>query len=283
MQTISGIEKMKTRARRLRERGKSIGFVPTMGDLHEGHLSLIRESMARTEKTVVSIFVNPAQFGPGEDFASYPRNLNKDSSVLSGMEVDVLFAPSEDEMYPHGFKTCVQVEKLQDRLLGRSRPGHFKGVCTVVLKLFNIVQPDVAFFGQKDAQQAVILKKMVEDLNLDVRLEILPIVRDEDGLAISSRNRYLNPEEKKAAKILSASLREAQEWIEGSERESAAVVERMRRKINSESLARIDYLEIVDGASLEPMDKITDRALIDLGVYIGKTRLIDNAVVRLKE
>lgn len=274
---------MKTRARRLRERGKSIGFVPTMGDLHEGHLSLIRESMARTEKTVVSIFVNPAQFGPGEDFASYPRNLNKDSSVLSGMEVDVLFAPREDEMYPHGFKTCVQVEKLQDRLLGRSRPGHFKGVCTVVLKLFNIVQPDVAFFGQKDAQQAVILKKMVEDLNLDVRLEILPIVRDEDGLAISSRNRYLNPEEKKAAKILSASLREAQEWIEGSERESAAVVERMRRKINSESLARIDYLEIVDGASLEPMDKITDRALIDLGVYIGKTRLIDNAVVRLKE
>jgi pantoate--beta-alanine ligase len=283
MLTITDIVEMKDAVERFRRQGRSIGFVPTMGFLHEGHLSLVRESLFRTEATVVSIFVNPSQFGPGEDFKLYPRDFERDAAILKELETDVLFAPQDEQMYPEGFRTYVQVEKIQDKLLGKSRPGHFKGVCTVVLKLFNIIRPDWAFFGQKDAQQAVILKKMVDDLNVDIRLEILPIVREKDGLALSSRNLYLNPEERKAARILSVSLKEAQEWIAKGETEAAAVVDIITQKILTEPLARIDYVEVVDGASLEPLKRINHLALIDLGVYIGKTRLIDNVIVRLKE
>jgi len=283
MQTLTDIDELKTLIGSIKHRGRSIGFVPTMGFLHEGHLSLVREALASTDTTVVSIFVNPSQFGPEEDFQSYPRDIDRDSAMLKAIGIDILFTPQDTQMYPAGFRTTVQVEGLQDRLLGRSRPGHFKGVCTVVLKLFNIVQPDVAFFGQKDAQQAVILKKMARDLNLSVGLEVLPIVREEDGLALSSRNRYLNPEEREAARILSISLRKARKWIEEGERGTEIIVEKIKKSVRSEPLARIDYVEIVDSTNLEPLATIRDRALIDMGVYIGKTRLIDNAVIRLEE
>lgn len=283
MQTVEDIEKMKILVERLKRRGKSIGFVPTMGFLHEGHLSLVKESLAKSDVTVVSIFVNPSQFGSNEDFRDYPRDFEKDSLLLSEMGIDILFAPREEQMYPSGYQTYVQVENLQDRLCGKSRPVHFKGVCTVVLKLFNIIQPDLAFFGQKDAQQAAILKKMVEDLNLEVDLEILPIVREKDGLALSSRNLYLNPEERRAARVLSSSLEEARKRIEAGERETEFIIDKIRQIIQSEELTKIDYVEIVDSTSLGPLRRIKDQALIALAVYIGKTRLIDNLIIQVKE
>ncbi len=283
MQTVEDIEKMKILVERLKRRGKSIGFVPTMGFLHEGHLSLVKESLAKSDVTVVSIFVNPSQFGPNEDFRDYPRDFEKDSLLLSEMGIDILFAPREEQMYPSGYQTYVQVENLHDRLCGKSRPVHFKGVCTVVLKLFNIIQPDLAFFGQKDAQQAAILKKMVDDLNLEVDLEILPIVREKDGLALSSRNLYLNPEERRAARVLSFSLEEARKRIEAGERETEFIIDKIRQIIQSEELTKIDYVEIVDSTSLGPLRRIKDQALIALAVYIGKTRLIDNLIIQVKE
>ena len=206
----------------------SIGFVPTMGYLHEGHLSLVRESLRKADVTVVSIFVNPAQFGPTEDFKEYPRDLNRDSEVLEKEGVDYLFVPEADEMYSQGYKTYVEVCDLQDKLCGRSRPGHFRGVCTVVLRLFNIINPDISFFGQKDAQQAITLKKMVKELNLEVKIEVLPIIREEDGLALSSRNKYLTQEERKAALVLSKSLKEAKSIVEKGQRDSAAIIKEMK-------------------------------------------------------
>jgi pantoate--beta-alanine ligase len=283
MQTVVDIEKMKILVERLKEKGKSIGFVPTMGFLHEGHLSLVKQSLAKSDVTVVSIFVNPSQFGPNEDFRDYPRDFEKDSLLLSEMGIDILFAPREEQMYPSGYQTYVQVEHLQDRLCGKSRPKHFKGVCTVVLKLFNIIQPNLAFFGQKDAQQAAILKKMVDDLDLDVELNILPIVREKDGLALSSRNLYLNPEERRAARVLSAGLEEARKRIEAGERETEFIIDKIRQIIQSEELAKIDYVEIVDSKSLCPLKRIKDQILIALAVYIGKTRLIDNLIIQVKE
>ena len=283
MQTVEDIEKMKILVERLKRRGKSIGFVPTMGFLHEGHLSLVKESLAKSDVTVVSIFVNPSQFGPNEDFRDYPRDFEKDSLLLREMGIDILFAPREEQMYPSGYQTYVQVENLHDRLCGKSRPVHFKGVCTVVLKLFNIIQPDLAFFGQKDAQQTAILKKMVDDLNLEVALEILPIVREKDGLALSSRNLYLNPEERRAARVLSSSLEEARKRIEAGERETEFIIDKIRQIIQSEELTKIDYVEIVDSTSLGPLRRIKDQALIALAVYIGKTRLIDNLIIQVKE
>ena len=283
MQTVEDIEKMKILVERLKRRGKSIGFVPTMGFLHEGHLSLVKESLAKSDVTVVSIFVNPSQFGPNEDFRDYPRDFEKDSLLLREMGIDILFAPREEQMYPSGYQTYVQVENLHDRLCGKSRPVHFKGVCTVILKLFNIIQPDLAFFGQKDAQQAAILKKMVDDLNLAVVLEILPIVREKDGLALSSRNLYLNPEERRAARVLSSSLEEARKRIEAGERETEFIIDKIRQIIQSEELTKIDYVEIVDSTSLGPLRRIKDQALIALAVYIGKTRLIDNLIIQVKE
>lgn len=283
MKTLTRISQMKAVIRKLKIERKTIGLVPTMGYLHQGHLSLVRRSKRKADITVVSIFVNPAQFGPKEDFAQYPRDIKRDSRMLGKEGVDYLFAPRADEMYPEGYKTYVEVVELQDKLCGRSRPGHFRGVCTVVLKLFNIVQPDIAFFGQKDAQQAIILKKMAEDLDLDVKIRVLPIIRDNDGLALSSRNIYLSQEERKAALVLSKSLNEAQSMVEGGEREAEKIVKKMKDIINAEPLAKIDYVEIVDMKNLDPLTKIENKALAAVAVFIGKVRLIDNAILRVKE
>lgn len=283
MRNLKKIKEVKEVVKELKSQGKRIGFVPTMGCLHEGHLSLVRESLRKTDFTIVSIFVNPTQFGPKEDFKEYPRDLKKDAEILEREGVDFLFAPDADEIYPKGYKTYVEVHDLQDKLCGRSRPEHFRGVCTVVLKLFNIVHPDISFFGQKDAQQAIVLKRMVKDLDLDVKIEVLPVVREEDGLALSSRNTYLNPEEREAALSLSKSLREAGLMIEKGERDSEKIIQRMREIIGEEPLTKIDYIEIVDMDELSPITRIEKEALIALAAFIGKVRLIDNAIILPKE
>lgn len=283
MEILRTIHEMKEAVRNMKSQGKSVSFVPTMGYLHEGHLSLVRESLKRSDATVVSIFVNPTQFGPEEDFKDYPRDFKKDAEILERMGVDFLFAPEAGEVYPKGYKTYVEVHDLQNRLCGRSRSGHFRGVCTVVLKLFNIVNPDLSLFGQKDAQQAIILKRMVKDLDLDVKIEVLPIVREKDGLAMSSRNSYLNPEQRKAALSLSKSLKEAREMIDAGERDSEKIIRRMKEIIEKEPLAKVDYIDIVEMSGLEPINKIENKALIALAVFIGKVRLIDNTIVRTKE
>lgn len=273
---------MKAASARLKSAGRTIGFVPTMGYLHQGHLSLVRASKASTDATVVSIFVNPAQFGPAEDLTKYPRDLRRDAQLLRREGVDILFCPKEAEMYPPGYKTFVEVHELQNNMCGRSRPIHFRGVCTVVLKLFHIVGPDKAFFGQKDAQQAVIIRRMVHDLDLDVKVEVKPIIRDPDGLALSSRNAYLNPAERKAALVLTKSLKEAKILIEQGERKTAVLLERIRARLRAVPLAREDYVTVVDPEELEPISLIKDRALIALAVFVGRTRLLDNVMVSIK-
>lgn len=283
MKTIEKINMIKREIADLKSQGKRIGFVPTMGYLHEGHLSLMRESLKKTDITVVSIFINPTQFSPKEDFNQYPRDMNRDSAILEKEGVHYLFVPSVQEMYPEGYRTYVEVQGLQDQLCGRFRPGHFRGVCTVVVKFFHIIQPDLAFFGQKDAQQAAILKKMANDLDLDVQLEVLPILRDEDGLALSSRNVYLNPEERKAALVLSRSLNEARRLIDRGERNSAVLIQKIQGLILSEPFTRIDYVEIVDMDMLQAVSHVKGKCIIALAVFIGKTRLIDNTIVHIKE
>ncbi|MGB7295732.1 MAG: pantoate--beta-alanine ligase [Candidatus Aminicenantales bacterium] len=282
MRKITAVEGMKAAAGEIKAQGRALGFVPTMGYLHEGHLSLVRESLKRAAATVVSIFVNPLQFGPQEDLRRYPRDPARDEALLEEAGVDILFHPGDLEMYPDGFRTTVEVSGLQDKLCGRSRPGHFKGVTTVVLKLFNIVRPDYAFFGQKDAQQATILRRMVDDLNLDVRVEVLPIVREPDGLAMSSRNIYLNPEERRAALVLFRSLEKARAMSAGGEKAAGPIREEIVRLIGSETLARMDYVEIVDPPSLEPVERIEGDTLVAVAVFIGKTRLIDNTILEWK-
>lgn len=283
MKIITGVDQMKKTAKRLKSKGKTIGFVPTMGFLHQGHLSLVRESLRRADATVVSIFVNPAQFGPGEDFKDYPRDLKKDSELLKKEGVDYLFVPEAADMYPEGYKTYVEVHDLQNKLCGRSRPTHFRGVCTVVLKLFNIVNPDISFFGQKDAQQAIIIKRMVHDFNSDVKVEVLSTVREKDGLALSSRNIYLNEEQRKAALVLSKTLREAEALVKKGERDVAVILSRMREIIGKEPLARIDYTEIVDMEELNPITRVEKQALAAVAIFVGKARLIDNTILRVKE
>ena len=283
MNTVRKIEKMKSALRDVSSLGKSVGFVPTMGYLHEGHLSLVKASLKDADCTVVSIFVNPTQFGPKEDFKEYPRDFAQDSRLLEELGVDFLFCPNYTEMYPPDYKTYVEVEDLQNKWEGLSRPGHFRGVCTVVLKLFHIVRPDVAFFGQKDAQQAIVLKRMVSDFNLDVRIEVKPTVREKDGLALSSRNVYLNPEQRQAALCLSRSLNEAASKIRSGERRTAPLMERMREIIDGEDLAKLDYIAIVDTASLEPLKEIKKEALIALAVFFGSIRLIDNIIISTVE
>lgn len=273
---------MKAASARIKAAGRTIGFVPTMGYLHQGHLSLVRASKVSADATVVSIFVNLAQFGPAEDLAKYPRDLRRDAQLLRREGVDILFCPKEGEMYPPGYKTFVEVHELQNKMCGRSRPIHFRGVCTVVLKLFHIVGPDKAFFGQKDAQQAVIIRRMVRDLDLDVKVEVRPIIRDPDGLALSSRNAYLNSAERKAALVLTKSLKEAKILVEQGERKTAVLIERIRARLQAEPLAREDYVTVVDPEELEPLSLIKDRALIALAVFIGRTRLLDNVMVRIK-
>jgi pantoate--beta-alanine ligase len=282
MKIIKTIPEMKAAVGEHKSAGRTIGLVPTMGFLHEGHLSLVRAARKKADVTVVSIFVNPTQFGPKEDLKTYPRDLNRDSAMLEKEGVDYVFCPEAGEIYAHGYKTYVEVRDLQEKLCGRSRPEHFRGVCTVVLKLFQIVGPDIAFFGQKDAQQAIILRKMVRDLNLDVQVEVMPIVREADGLAMSSRNTYLSPEERAAALVLAKSLEAAKSQIDHGERRAGVILDGMKAMIGQEPLARIDYVEAVDMENLDPVKEIVKGTLIALAVFIGPTRLIDNMIIRLE-
>ena len=279
MKTVKSIHEVKEFVKKLKRKGKSIGFVPTMGYLHAGHLSLVQESIRRCDCTVVSIFVNQTQFAPNEDFNKYPRNIQRDIEVLGKEGVDLIFIPEDGEMYPEGYKTYIEVKKLQDRLCGGSRPDFFKGVCTIVLKLFNIVAPDISFFGQKDAQQTIIIKKMACDLNLDVKIENLPIKREKNGLALSSRNKYLDKKQKKAALCLSRSLTKAGKKIEAGEKNVDIILKSIKTEIESEPLARIDYVEIVDSENLQPLKQIKDKTLIAVAVFIDNVRLIDNIIV----
>lgn len=276
MTIVESVSGMKALSRGWRREGKRIGLVPTMGYLHEGHLSLVRESKARADVTVVSIFVNPTQFGPDEDYKKYPRDLEKDSAFLSAAGVDCLFYPDAAEIYPPNYRTYVEVEGLQDRLCGRSRPGHFRGVATIVLKLFDIVGPDQAFFGAKDAQQVLIIRRMAADLDLDVEVVTCPIVREPDGLAMSSRNAYLTPVQRTAARVLSTSLRWADKAVGAGERDAGRLVSGLRSILEAEPLARIDYVEAIDPETLDPVAEIRGQVLVALAVFIGSTRLIDN-------
>lgn len=256
-----------------------VGLVPTMGYLHEGHLSLVRQAKADNASSVVSIFVNPTQFGRGEDLDKYPRDLDHDLSMLKKEGILAVFAPESPDMYPQGFSTWVDVEKITERLEGAARPGHFRGVTTVVAKLFNIVRPARAYFGQKDAQQVLVIKKMAADLDMGIEIVTLPTVREPDGLAMSSRNSYLNKEERKAAIVLYKSLKLAENLYSQGEKDAGKIKDEMRRLIEKEPLARIDYISIADNRTLDELDKIIPPALVSLAVYIGKTRLIDNVVL----
>lgn len=267
---------MQKYSNRLRIQGKRIGFVPTMGYLHEGHLSLVRRSVKENDATIVSIFVNPMQFGPKEDFKKYPRDFKRDEEMLKAVGTDVIFYPTANQMYPKHYYTYVNVENITEGLCGKSRRGHFRGVATVVAKLFNIVKPDIAYFGQKDAQQATVIKKMAQNLNMDLKIRVMPTLREQDGLAMSSRNAYLNPEERKSAAILYKSLLLAKQMTQKGETNPKRIINRMKGLINNVDSSRIDYIEIVDAETLQPVKKIKGEILIALAVYIGKTRLIDN-------
>ena len=280
MEIIRTISWMKETVRQARAENHVVGLVPTMGALHEGHLSLIRRAKADCSRVYASIFLNPAQFGPNEDLSKYPRTFEKDVEQLTAAGVDVLFAPEAKEIYPAGFRTYVNVESLSEKLEGKSRPGHFRGVATVVLKLFEIVQPHFAYFGRKDAQQVRILQQMTHDLNLNVEIVVCPIVREPDGLALSSRNTYLNSDERRAATVLHRTLEEAQTAVSTGTRDALQLQTLVRGILSKEPLARIDYVELVDSESFEPLVRIGARpACMLLAVYIGKTRLIDNLLI----
>lgn len=281
MEIINRRKRMMSVARKLRrEENRTIGFVPTMGALHEGHLSLIHEARAMCDVVVVSVFVNPAQFGPAEDFNSYPRDLTRDSALLAEYNVDYVFAPTVEEIYPPEFSTYVTVEGLSDQLEGASRPEHFRGVTTVVAILLNVVKPDFAFFGQKDAQQAILIKRLVRDLAFSAEIVVVPIVREQSGLARSSRNNYLDDEQRKAAAVLNRALSNAREAYEEGEHSAARLMDLVRGTIEKEPLARIDYVSVNEAETLEKLEKIDDRpALVSLAVFIGNTRLIDNVVL----
>lgn len=277
------IEEVRAQVREWRKEGLTIGLVPTMGYLHEGHASLVDKAVTECDRVVASDFVNPTQFGPGEDLEAYPRDFERDCALLEAHGCDMVFHPEVDEMYPQGggtTDTFIEIlSEMPKQLCGVTRPIHFRGVCTVVGKLFNIVTPDKAFFGQKDAQQLAIIKHMVRDLNFGIEIIGCPIVREEDGLAISSRNTYLNPEERKAALILSQSVKLAKDMVAGGERDSETVLEAMRAHIEVEPLARIDYVSAVDRITMLPVSELSDGVLVAMAVYIGKTRLIDNFTV----
>ncbi len=281
MKIISKIQEMQKESDALRQAGKMIGFVPTMGYLHEGHLSLIRLAKLRADVVVLSIFVNPTQFGPNEDFDRYPRDLERDERLARQEGVDILFCPSVEEMYPPGYCTWVNVEKLADILCGASRSGHFRGVTTVCTKLFLAVKPHFAVFGQKDAQQAVVIRRMVRDLNLGIDIIVAPIVREPDGLAMSSRNFYLSPEEKMSALVIPQSLRLAEDLVKQGERQAHRIISAMYEKISTQPQVRIDYIAVVHPETLEPLQQITSEALIAIAAYVGKARLIDNTIVRV--
>jgi pantoate--beta-alanine ligase len=279
VKVLATIEEMQAASRAARREGKRIGFVPTMGTLHAGHLSLVNAARAHCDCVVASIFVNPLQFGPSEDFSKYPRTFEDDRRQLEAAGVDVLFAPTTEEMYPKGATTAVHVEGLSEKLDGRSRPGHFKGVTTVVAKLFEIVRPEMAYFGQKDAAQVAIIKKMVRDLNMDTEIVVCPIVREQDGLAMSSRNRYLSEEERRRALVLYRSLTRVQMLADQGESRAAALSDEGKRVIAEEPGARLDYFEIVDPATLNAAEDVSKGALVAVAAYVGSTRLIDNIML----
>jgi pantoate--beta-alanine ligase len=279
MQPITSAAEMTAFSKEAHRAGKRIGFVPTMGALHPGHLSLVQAARTRSDIVVVSIFVNPTQFGPTEDFAKYPRSLDADSTMLVAEGCDYLFYPAVEEMYPRDAATWVTVEGLSEKLDGYSRPGHFRGVTTVVSKLFNIVQPDFAFFGQKDAAQVAIVIKMVRDLNFPVQIVVCPIVRESDGLAMSSRNAYLNADQRKQATVLSRSLMRIQTMFDQGERNSVKLIAAARQVMAEEPSVKLDYFEIVSPTTLDPVPDISRGALVAVAAYVGTTRLIDNLLL----
>jgi len=279
METIESISEMKNLAKEWKQQGLSIGFVPTMGYLHEGHLALVRRVKELSDRVVVSIFVNPIQFAPGEDYQRYPRDLERDKALLEKEGVDVLFSPKVEEMYPPGFQTYVEVKELSSGLCGKYRPGHFVGVATVVLKLFNIVQPDIAVFGEKDYQQLKVIQRMVQDLNLDVKIIPHPTVREADGLAMSSRNTYLSPEERKSAIALYKALNLAEELINQGERRVATLKEKLKEFIESFPYTKVQYIEFVHPETLKEVERVDEPTLLALAVFVGKARLIDNKII----
>ncbi len=264
-----------------KKEGLKIGLAPTMGYLHEGHQSLIEQAAKDNDRVVASIFVNPMQFGPNEDLASYPRDLNRDLTLCEAAGAHIVFHPEPSAMYPSGFHTRVEVSDLTVGLCGKSRPTHFLGVCTVVCKLLNIVSPDRAYFGQKDAQQLAVIKRMALDLNMPTEIIGCPIIREQDGLAKSSRNAYLLPEERAAALVLNRSLRLAERLVAGGERDSHALTSLIRQTMTTESLVKVDYIEIVDPSSMQPLHKLTGSVLIAVAAYVGKARLLDNTLIKV--
>lgn len=280
---VKKINEVRNLVKEWKAQGLSIGYVPTMGALHEGHESLIKRAVEENDKVIVSVFVNPTQFGPNEDYDSYPRNIEKDLELCEGAGAAAVFNPEPSEMYFDNRSTTVSVSGLTDVLCGAKRPGHFNGVCLVITKFFNIVKPDRAYFGQKDAQQVAVLKRMVRDLSIDVEIVPCPIIREEDGLAKSSRNTYLSPDERKAALVLSRSLKLAKEALNNGERNADKLKEIMTIEINKEPLAKIDYVEVVDGEDLRSLSGAIEKdILVPMAVYIGKTRLIDNFSYEIK-
>jgi len=281
MEIINRRQRMSSVARKIRrEQDRTIGLVPTMGALHEGHLSLVREARRMCDVVVVSVFVNPTQFGPSEDYEDYPRDLTKDTALLTDYNVDYIFAPAAEEIYPKDFSTYVNVGGLSKLLEGESRPGHFRGVATVVAILLNTVRPDFAFFGQKDAQQAVIIKRMVRDLAFDTEIVVSPTVREDSGLAISSRNLYLDAEEQQSAAVIHRALKQAKENYKKGERHAGKLSEIVRATIETEPRLRVDYVSVVDAETLEKLDKLDERPiLVAVAAYVGKTRLIDNTML----
>ena len=276
---VSSVEEVRNQVKEWRKQGLTVGLVPTMGYLHEGHQSLIKASVENNDRTVVSVFVNPIQFGPNEDLATYPRDLDRDSKLCEETGADLIFHPEKENMYDDDFCTYIDMDSVTKNLCGKTRPTHFRGVCTVVGKLFNIVAPDRAYFGQKDAQQLAVIRRMVRDLNFDLEIVGCPIIREDDGLAKSSRNTYLSEEERKAALVLSRSLKEGKALIESGEKDAKKVVDSIRKVIETEPLAKIDYVEAVDFDTIEPIETINNNTLVAIAVYIGKTRLIDNIII----
>jgi pantoate--beta-alanine ligase len=281
MITIEKISALKESVKKARSKGQRVGFVPTMGYFHEGHLSLIRRANEENDLVVVSLFVNPLQFGPKEDLATYPRDLHRDQELAGAAGADILFTPEATEMYPPDYQTFVEVAEVSQGLCGTSRPGHFRGVATVVLKLFNIVAPDRAYFGEKDAQQLRVIRRMAADLNLDLEIIGCPIVRENDGLAMSSRNVYLNTRERQAALVLYRALQTAKRLIDAGERDPQVIDRQMQAIIKDEPLAATDYIQIVTSDALKPLTVLTGEVLIAIAVKVGKTRLIDNLTLRI--
>ncbi|MDD5072468.1 MAG: pantoate--beta-alanine ligase [Candidatus Omnitrophica bacterium] len=279
MKIIRSINKLNKELKRDRQKGRPVGFVPTMGFLHEGHLSLIRRARKENKTVVVSIFVNPAQFGPNEDYKEYPRDLRKDAALCKKEGVDHIFYPAVKAMYPKGYSTYVNVEGLTGNLCGKSRPAHFRGVATIVAKLFNIVRPDTAYFGQKDAQQAIVVKQMAEDLNMGIRIKVMPTVRERDGLAMSSRNAYLSPDGRRAAPTVYRALQLAGDLIKSGSRDAAKIKSEIRKMISAAG-DKIDYISIVNPDDLKDVKKIKGKVLVVVAVWIGSTRLIDNIEVK---